>query len=536
MREPANPRAASPARRVTGHIRARLEGAFTAEAVPIALFLLWSLLPALILTLWIGGRPSSVSAGSVFTGADQLDVPDQLQYIAWIRDAAEHVLSSNRFDLAPDPHLYLHPMFVLSGLAWKAGASLQVAYLAWRPVAVVVIVLGFAAYVRRLVPPDRWMRAGALGLALFFATPAWAISGWGHLGSARTHFGLQVMGLEMFPGAYSSIGIVFGLMPLFLLGVEQLLDPARRRDGRSTASYAIATALAGALVSWLHPWQGLTLLAIVLGTVCWMRLWRQAVSLVVPVAATAAPFAYYFALSHTHSAWQASSQPNGYPHLGPWFLLAILPPLLLAAPGFRGRDIDLQARMARLWPIAALLVYFALDRSWFYHAVAGIGLPLAVLAIPGLRRVGASPAVTGLAIAAFTVPGAALYVKQLNDDAATHFLPAGEDRALRTLARSRVRGGVLARPPLGTAVPAFSGRSTWVGHPLWTPDFAGRRAQADALFGGRLAARPARGLVLGTHARFVLADCRSRANLGALLGPLVASTRRFGCAVLYELR
>src|SRR5205807_6805607 len=122
------------------------------------------------------------------------------------------------------PHLFLHPMFVLSGLAWRAGASLQLAYLAWRPVALAVIVIGFVAYVRRVVGPDPWLRAGALLLALFFATPAWAVAGWFPFGSARSQFGLDVLGLEMFPGGYTSLGLVFGLMPRYLLGVEVLCE------------------------------------------------------------------------------------------------------------------------------------------------------------------------------------------------------------------------------------------------------------------------------------------------------------------------
>ena len=504
--------------------------------------MLWALLPLALLFVHLSGGLSIGSQGRVFTGADVFDVPDQLQYLAWVRDAGEHVLVSNQFDLVPDPRLFLHPLFWLSGLAWRAGVSLQLAYLAWRPIAVAILLIGFVAYVRRLVGPDPRLRAGVLVLALFFATPAWAVWGWSGLGSARMRFGVDVMGLEMFPGAYTSNGLVFGLMPLYLLGVEALLDPARRSPRRSVAWYAVATGLAGTLVAWLHPWQGLTLLLIVAGLVTWMRPWSEPRPwsrlrvLAFPILATVAPFIYYFALSHTHSAWQRVSQPNGYPHLGAWFFVGVIPPLLLILPGLRGRQLGVQERIVRLWPAAALAVYFLLDRSWFYHALAGLSLPLAILALPGLRRAGVPALALVLLVAAFTIPGSALYVKKLHDEAPQHFLPASEASALSALARSRTPGGVLARPPLGTAVPAFSGRSTWVGHPIWTPAYAARSARADALFAGRLAPPAAAALVRESGARFVVADCRASPRLPAALAGVMVSARRFGCATVYRVR
>jgi hypothetical protein len=530
--------------------RPRLSRGLAPEAWPVALFVLWALLPLAILFVHVAGSAEIGSGGRVFNGADQLDVVDQLQYLAWVRDAGQHVLISNQFDLAPSAHVYLHPMFALSGLAWRAGASLQLAYLAWRPIALAVIIIGFLAYVRRTVGPNSWLRATALFVALFFATPAWAISGWGDLGSPRTHFGLDLMGKEMFPGDYTSLGIVIGLMPLYLLGIERLLDASRRRPGRSAAWYVATTAFAGGLTAWIHPWQGLTLLAIVGGLVAWMRPWRRAALLALPVLATAAPLGYYFVLSHADATWHARSIPNDYPHFGWWFFLTIVPPLLLALPGVRWPAVDVQTRIVRLWPVAALATYFALDRSWFYQAYVGISLPLAVLAVTGMSRAttrASSPAWTGLRraglpvalgavlVASFTVPGSALYVKQLHDEASQHFLATGEASALRYLADSPAAGGVLAREPLGSAVPAFAGRKTWVGHPQWTPDWGRRAALADALFRGRFGAAAARRLVEATGARFLLADCHASANLGRLLDRMVTSTRRFGCAVLYQV-
>jgi hypothetical protein len=46
----------------------------------------------------------------------------------------------------------------------------------------------------------------------------------------------------------------------------------------------------------------------------------------------------------------------------------------------------------------------------------------------------------------------------------------------------------------------------------------------------------ARDYVRGSDARFLFASCRPAADLEPILGPLLARTRRFGCATVYELR
>lgn len=501
----------------------------------LALLALWSVIPLAILFGHVGGGLGIGSGGRVFTGVDGPDIGDQLFYMAWIREAGDHVLVSNQFDLRPDPRLFLHPMFLLSGLAWKLGASLQLSFLAWKPVAVLALFAGFAAYVRRLVEPG-WSRPAVLVLALFFFTPAAWLFDWAGVGSQNLQFGTYLLAVEMFPGSFVwglwPLALAVALMPVFLLCLERALDPARRGT-RTAGWYVVAACAAGLAVAWLHPWQGLTLLVITAGLVAWGRLWRRAV-LLVPVAATAAPIAYYYAITHTDSAWATVSQPSGNPHVDGWLFAALAPPLLLAAAGLPGRGLDLQERAVRLWPVAALIVYFVLQRSWFYHALAGLSLPLAILGVRGWRRLGA-PVPLGIAVlVALTLPGMAYYVQKLRETASAHFLARGEADALRAAGRSPRPGGILTTDALGAAVPAFSGRSTWVGHFTWTPDHADRSARAQALFAGALAPADARTLVHSTGAAFALAPCGAP-DLRRSLGPAVAATRRFGCATLYDL-
>src|SRR3954463_6633649 len=90
---------------------------------------LWSLVPLAVLFVSLGGGLAIGAGGRTFLGVDGPDVADQLQYMSWIRDAGDHVAFANQFDLGPDRHLFVHPMFALSGLAWKLGAGIPVSFL-----------------------------------------------------------------------------------------------------------------------------------------------------------------------------------------------------------------------------------------------------------------------------------------------------------------------------------------------------------------------------------------------------------------------
>ena len=194
--------------------------------------------------------------------------------------------------------------------------------------------------------------------------------------------------------------------------------------------------------------------------------------------------------------------------------------------------------MLRIWPFAAFGVYLALDRTWFYQSLAGLSLPLAILAVKGWRALRAPRAVAAAAVLVVTVPGMIWFVQQFVLTRADHFFTTGEARALAFLDRSRRAGAVLAPAmPLGQAVPAFTGRQTYVGHYYWTPDYPGRSALAMQLFDGRLSHAQAAQLVRVSRAVFLLSDCRpGRVNLQPLLGELIARTWRFGCATVYEVR
>jgi hypothetical protein len=190
---------------------------------------------------------------------------------------------------------------------------------------------GFVAFARRVAPENRGRRMAILVLALGFASPI----GW--LSLPETHWVAEMQiamsdaNAAIQPWFAFHTAIAIGLMPLVLLGCTRLLDGDRAtRSLRSRTM--IATAAGGALVSWLHSWQGATLTLIIVGVplVRWPR--RRDLVLVPIALACIAPIAYQFALSKLDPAWKLAVSLNNRPDLVVTTpQLAVLGPLLAAA-------------------------------------------------------------------------------------------------------------------------------------------------------------------------------------------------------------
>jgi hypothetical protein len=492
------------------------------------------------------------AADLVYAGANGPFPGDQFQYMSWIRELSDGLLAANGFDSAPSDRVFFHPMFFVSGLAFAAGASMGVAYLLWVPVTVAALFLGFRAFVRRFLEDER-ERLAALALALFFASPVAALMDWGGIGSEEARVDVVSAAGELLPATlqwgYLPAAISVGLMPPFLLGVERI---ARRIDAGEPAGARLVTlvAVCGALSSWLHPWQGEILFvtaggALLLGAERGRRLGgfgrRHVVELGLPLAAVAAPLLYYFALSRLDGAWELAQEANAREgSLLAWVVaLAVLPLLLPALLGLRGTGRDLGERMILIWPVAALAVYVVLSPSFPQHAFEGVSLPLAILAVRGMRRLPRPGLATAALVTVLTVPGLLYMADWLNDTISAggqpHYLSRDEDRALDYLDDAGGDGAVVATPYLASAVPARGGSQVWSGHPSWTPDFAERTERAAALFGGRLPRADAIALLRESRARYVLLDCGTPPAALAALRPALVEERRFGCARVYRV-
>jgi len=103
------------------------------ELAFLALVFAWAFAPVVVLVV------ESLRHGYTLTGADGPIPGDQLQYLAWVRDAGEHGLAANLFELRPSGHVFVHPMFTPSGLANRLGLPIPVAYWLWKPVAALAL-------------------------------------------------------------------------------------------------------------------------------------------------------------------------------------------------------------------------------------------------------------------------------------------------------------------------------------------------------------------------------------------------------------
>jgi hypothetical protein len=200
--------------------------------------------------------------------------------------------------------------------------------------------------------------------------------------------------------------------------------------------------------------------------------------------------------------------------------------------------------------VAALIIYVLSESSVSatpLHAFDGITVPLSILAIEGIRRVGLTrvPArriIAAAVVAAATIPATVAELAQAKDEVAPapgnpNFISHDERAALRYLANVRRSGGVFTRFYLGTVVPAETGRRTYVGNCLWSePDCTARAQITQMVFDEELPTSAARWLVQQIGARFLLADCDTRPDMDVVLAPLTQSVHRFGCAAVYTLR
>jgi hypothetical protein len=446
-------------------------------------------------------------------------------------------LAGNLFEIPAGARVFVHPMWLLSGLLWRAGVPIAVTLLIWKPIVVVALVLGIRAYVARMMPGGAWRRTAVVVLATCYASPLLHFSGV----SADDAAGQMFTAGDLWGYPPAVLGVA--LMPVYLLALER----AVRADSGRQRRVWLPLVATGILLAWVHPWQGETMALITVGLLAWGRGQRPRWMLV-GLGALALPLAGYFALSQLDQSWRSAEA-----HLSrgsPGDLLVTLGPLAaVAAVGVRRVGQDLQERALVLWPLAALLQFLVLT-PFTIHSLKGIAIPLAVMAgrgverLAGLGRAANSRRVlAGAALAAtvllLTLPGAIHFIRgdlrSIGSGQSGQIIDSSERSALRYLAALPGNGGVLAPATIARVVPAFTGKPTWFGHRAWSRDFDRRSRFAAALASGTASVSWAREGVARSGARYILLGCGS-ASLTDLLGPMLASNRSFGCATVYTLR
>jgi hypothetical protein len=508
------------------------------EKALLAALAAWGLFPLVLLLVHAGQAHARFTGADGLIGADGVLGADQLQYLAWARDAGAHGLAADLFSLAPSGHVYLEPIFTVIGGLHRIGLSLALAYQLVKPVAIIALFLGAVAWARRLFGDQIAARAAVVVLSLFLFTPLAALFSWTQLGGGSFRFSLYLLADELLAAdkvwGYAPSAFALALVPVALLAAERALDRGHRRRP------AIVAALASLVASWLHPWQGITLIVIFAGLLVLQR-GRHWFALGLAALGAALPLGYYALLSHTDPAWKLASHYEVIPRLPALVLLAGLGPLaLIAALGVRRPRGDVIEQALLLWVAACLITYFVND-AFAPHALQGLSLPLAVLAVRAGQRLRVPWPAGMLIVGLLTVPGLAYVARKIvntarNEKLVQYYLPGSDARALDWVADRAPGGGVLAPTPFALVVPSETGRAVWVGHGYWSRDCFGRARRVDALFRGRMAPARARAFVTSTGAGLLVADCRHRADLTRPLGSLVDTVHRFGCARVYVLR
>ena len=494
--------------------------------------------------------------GGVVTGADGYLVVDPLQYLNWLRQAGDHGLVRNLYDIAPSPRSFLHPGVLLAGLAHRAGLGLVASYMLFKPVAVAALFAGALLYTRRFFP-RRDDRRLALVLALFACSPVAALVGWANLGSEFRQFQFDLITGELWTGSYLwgylFTAISVGIMPLGLLAYERSRRQASGvRRHASGVRWVVLAASVGLFAGWLQPWQGATFAGILLvgeAVLWWFVRSRPPVfRLAIVLVATAAPLVYYALLSRLDDAWTLAGTANAASAFGGRAWLAVVLGVAIfaipAAFAYRRVPREFGALALRAWPLVALSVYVLPLGTFPYHALQGLTLPLVVLGVLawrghlGRRTLPLWPAVAVAAV--LVVPGTAYRIdtmrKAVSVGRQPHFLTDGEHDALTALSRDPRPGGVLTPVYMGLLVPAYTGRETWVGAGSWTPDFTARQQQAERLFAGRLNPTQAAALVRRSGARFLLSDCHGRADIARTVAGFTDPPNRYGCATVWRVR
>lgn len=480
----------------------------------------------------------SIHGGHFWTGADSLWGVDQFQYQSWVRAASQHGLVSNLYVLRSTPADYFQPAILISGGLTALGVPPWLSLLLWKPIAVAAVFVSLRAYVNRTLP-ERRARAAALVLALFFGS--WTIV-YGSIGPIG----------DMFPG-FLTWGYPFGLLGLAgMVGSLLAYDRARSSERMSWMP-----GILGAAASSVHPWNGAMLIAAIVGAelamVRWRRMTRAQLRLpAVTLALSALPLIYYVVLGRTDPSWHLAQQASK--HSFPlWSVALELTPLAVPALlAYRKYPRTFLGAATLVWPVAALAEYIASTTSFGatpLHAVQGITLPLAILAVVGLRDIGFnrlrySLVIGALLVLMFTVPmtfkemrlARRMTVFRVDDN---NYITTSEHRALDFLANDPHPGGVVTRVYLGELVPGMTGRRTYVGDCLWSqPACHAREGNVLSLFQGPTTPAAARRFVaylVSQNSRFLLRDCQSKADLDKLIAPLIVSVHRFGCAAVYEV-
>ena len=428
------------------------------------------------------------------------------------------------------------PGLLLSGALHALGLGMAAAYLVWKPVAVLALWAGALAWAGRFLERARRPRLAAAVLALLFASPVAAVVGWPGLGGERTRFHFDFLGGELSAGnylwGYLFTAIAVGLLPLGLLAYERGAD----RGCAAAAGLLSRGCSRGrarpscSCCSPRRPSSGAAANA------------AAAPAARARGAATAAPLAYYLALSQLGR--RPGSSPARANDFGawPWWVTVLgLAPLAVPAAFASGAP--------RTTSAAGRCGCGRSRRS--RSSPAGRDLPLP--RVPGARAAARRARRARRSRARLRTGGGGRRARRCSwcparstaSTSCARAVNAGRQPFFLDATASTTRCAGSTRAPARAACWRRSTAGCWCpptpGARRGSAPAPGRRTSTRARRppsgcspGGWIARRRRRSCAARARAS-CSRDCHGRADIGAARGRLTEPPRRFGCATVWEV-
>jgi hypothetical protein len=498
-------------------------------------------------------------SGGTWSGAIG-DPADSMQYLAWVRESASHLLASDRFVVEQTPRDFFSPALLASSVLFRLGVPIGWTFAAWVPVALGLLMWAAWKLTAAVIPSTRGRLAAWAG-GILYAFPASEVilhtpqiydrlNTSGRLANALVPRDAWLPGLTW--------GYPLGVVAVAILCVGVLLGGRAIRDGLSRP---ILLGLSTFGCSLMQPWQGATLLGTLgLTWLIWRR--RDAVKVstiqgVFVVVAGLIPLIYYALLGTVDDAWAWNGeQANLYFQFSWLIVLFFIPLVIVALPGWFRPLADPLDLAVRIWPLMSglqltLILVTGLGNS-ASHAARGATIPLAILAVQGFRsqKSGTVRAATGLLVAGMVVAG--VYSTQslvrtglkrvTAAPEAGYVMSPSQVATINYLQDSKQPGAVMAPPILSALIAAHTDRNVWLGHFTWTQDYLARSNAARRFYspGEKSAIRRAY-LAVVTKVRYVVAPCepaglvRPRV-LVSQLRPVTESVKWAGCNAVLTIK
>jgi hypothetical protein len=415
--------------------------------------------------------------GKMFMWSNRLNGQDLYTYFSWMEQAARgQWLFTDRFTSEPHGSVLFEPLFLLAGLIVRhSPLSLGATYHLLR----IVFALSFCVVLHRWITAvfkEPFARRVAFLLVLTSSGIGWLAEPVG-LPSADLGIPETITYMALYQSPVFALSLT--LMSLILI---RLADPSDRVGG-------LALAGSSALLSWVHPFDIVTVVVVAATWTCFRLKWPGArTRLLLRLAAVIAgvlPYAIYHQVvlvgdpvfrKASEMVHAPSPTPIGYA-LG----FGLLVPLAVAGFSHMRRSDRERSLLFAIWICATILLVYA-PVSFQRRLIQGVHIPLALLATTGMTRLarhlgkgrsasdrrhlgGAIVAGLLMLLALSNMRMVAADVEAYRKGGAPYYLRLEYGEAFRWL---RENTGpyeiVFCSIATGSFVPALSGNTVFIGH------------------------------------------------------------------------